>query len=128
MNDWFRHVSHVLADAFGSSWAFLAALVFIVVWGVTGPMFGYSDAWQLIANTVTNVVTFLMVFIIQNSQNRDTRATQLKLDELLRAVANARTSLINLESLSDEEMEKLQKQFEVVRARALEAAAEKSSA
>jgi low affinity Fe/Cu permease len=121
MNDWFRHISHVLADAFGSSWAFFAAVVFIVVWGITGPMFGFSDAWQLIANTVTNVVTFLMVFIIQNSQNRDTRATQLKLDELLRAIANARSSLINLESLSDEEMERLQRQFEAVRQRAVRA-------
>jgi low affinity Fe/Cu permease len=121
MNDWFRHVSHVLADAFGSSWAFFAAAVFIVIWAVTGPMFGFSDAWQLIANTVTNVVTFLMVFVIQNSQNRDTKATQLKLDELLRAIANARSSLINLESLSDEEMERLQKQFEAVRERAVRA-------
>ena len=83
-------------------------------------MFGFSDAWQLIANTITNVVTFLMVFIIQNSQNRDTKATQLKLDELLRAIANARSSLINLESLSDDAMERLQKQFEAVRARAVE--------
>ncbi|HEY3565968.1 MAG TPA: low affinity iron permease family protein, partial [Casimicrobiaceae bacterium] len=89
-----------------------------VVWAVTGPMFGFSDAWQLIANTVTNVVTFLMVFIIQNSQSRDTKATQLKLDELLRAVGNARSSLINLESLSDEEMNRLQQQFEQLRERA----------
>ena len=118
MNDWFRHVSHVLADAFGSSWAFVAATVFIVTWAVTGPLFGFSDAWQLVANTITNVVTFLMVFIIQNSQNRDTKATQLKLDELLRAIADARSSLINVESLSDAEMEALQKQFEAVRARA----------
>jgi low affinity Fe/Cu permease len=121
MNEWFRHLSHVLADAFGSSWSFFAAAIFIVVWAVTGPLFGFSDAWQLIANTVTNVVTFLMVFIIQSSQNRDTRATQLKLDELLRAVANARSSLINLESLSDEEMNRLQQQFERLRERAAQA-------
>ena len=118
MNDWFHHIAHRLADAFGSSWAFVAATVFIVTWAVTGPLFGFSDAWQLVANTITNVVTFLMVFIIQNSQNRDTKATQLKLDELLRAIANARSSLINVESLSDAEMETLQKQFEAVRARA----------
>jgi len=121
MNDWFHHVAHRLADAFGSSWAFVAAAIFIIVWAVTGPMFGFSDAWQLIANTITNVVTFLMVFIIQNSQNRDTKATQLKLDELLRSIGNARSSLINLESLSDDEMERLQKQFEAVRARAVDA-------
>ena len=118
MNDWFHHIAHRLADAFGSSWAFVAATVFIVTWAVTGPLFGFSDAWQLVANTITNVVTFLMVFIIQNSQNRDTKATQLKLDELLRAIADARSSLINVESLSDAEMETLQKQFEAVRARA----------
>ncbi|HXR56314.1 MAG TPA: low affinity iron permease family protein [Casimicrobiaceae bacterium] len=118
MNDWFRTLSHRLADAFGSSWAFFFAAIFIVVWAVTGPLFGFSDAWQLIANTVTNVVTFLMVFIIQSSQNRDTKATQLKLDELLRAVTNARSSLINLESLSDDEMDGLQRQFEVLRRRA----------
>jgi len=108
----------MLADAFGSPWAFFVAAIFIVVWAVTGPLFGFSDAWQLIANTVTNVVTFLMVFVIQSSQNRDTRATQLKLDELLRAVTNARSSLINLESLSDDEMDSLQRQFEALRRRA----------
>jgi len=88
------------------------------VWGVAGPIFDYSDEWQLIANTVTNVVTFLMVFIIQSSQNRDTTATQLTLDELLRAVTNARSSLIHLESLSDEEMADLERQFETLRRRA----------
>ena len=118
MNDWFRRVSHMLADAFGAPWAFFLAAIFIAVWAVTGPLFGFSDAWQLIANTVTNVVTFLMVFIIQNSQSRDTKATQLKLDELLRAVTNARSSLINLESLSDDEMNRLQQQFEQLRERA----------
>jgi low affinity Fe/Cu permease len=118
MNEWFRHISNTLAEAFGSSWAFFLAAVFIAVWALVGPLFGFSDAWQLIANTVTNVTTFLMVFIIQNSQNRDTKATQLKLDELLRGVTNARTSLINLESLSDEDLDKLQQQFELVRRRA----------
>ena len=119
MNDWFRKTSRQLADAFGAPWAFSIALVMTVVWAVSGPVFGFSDAWQLVANTVTNVVTFLMVFIIEASQNRDTRATQLKLDELLRAVTNARASLINLESLSDEEMEGLQQQFEALRRRAV---------
>ena len=118
MNDWFRKIAHGLADAFGSPWAFVIAAILTVVWAVTGPLFGFSDAWQLIANTVTNVVTFLMVFIIESSQNRDTKATQLKLDELLRAVTNARSSLINLETLSDAEMDALQKQFEALRRRA----------
>lgn len=118
MNDWFRKIAHGLADAFGSPWAFVIAAILTVVWAVTGPLFGFSDAWQLIANTVTNVVTFLMVFIIESSQNRDTKATQLKLDELLRAVTNARSSLINLETLSDADMDALQKQFEALRRRA----------
>jgi low affinity Fe/Cu permease len=118
MNDWFRKIAHRLADAFGSPWAFIVAAILTVLWAVTGPLFGFNEAWQLIANTVTNVVTFLMVFIIESSQNRDTKATQLKLDELLRAVTNARSSLINLESLSDEEMDGLQKQFEALRRRA----------
>jgi low affinity Fe/Cu permease len=118
MNDWFRKIAHRLADAFGSPWAFVIAAILTVLWAVTGPLFGFNEAWQLIANTVTNVVTFLMVFIIESSQNRDTKATQLKLDELLRAVTNARSSLINLESLSDEEMDGLQKQFEALRRRA----------
>jgi low affinity Fe/Cu permease len=119
MNDWFRKTSRQLADAFGAPWAFSIALVMTVVWAVSGPVFGFSDAWQLVANTVTNVVTFLMVFIIEASQNRDTKATQLKLDELLRAITNARSSLINLESLSDEEMDGLQRQFEALRRRAV---------
>jgi low affinity Fe/Cu permease len=118
MNDWFRKIAHRLADAFGSPWAFVIAAILTALWAVTGPLFGFNEAWQLIANTVTNVVTFLMVFIIESSQNRDTKATQLKLDELLRAVTNARSSLINLESLSDEEMDGLQKQFEALRRRA----------
>ena len=119
MNDWFRKTSRQLADAFGSPWAFVVALLFTIVWGVTGPLFGFSNAWQLVANTVTNVVTFLMVFIIESSQNRDTKATQLKLDELLRAVTTARSSLINLEALSDDELDLLQQQFEQLRRRAL---------
>ena len=119
MNDWFRKTSRQLADAFGSPWAFVVAVLFTITWGVTGPLFGYSNGWQLIANTVTNVVTFLMVFIIESSQNRDTKATQLKLDELLRAVTTARSSLINLEALSDDDLDRLQRQFEGLRRRAV---------
>jgi low affinity Fe/Cu permease len=118
MNEWFRKLARLTADAFGSPWAFLAATVLTIVWAVAGPIFDYSDAWQLVANTVTSIVTFLMVFIIQSSQNRDTTATQLKLDELLRAVSSARSSLIHLESLSDDEMAELERQFETLRRRA----------
>jgi low affinity Fe/Cu permease len=118
MNEWFRRVARSLADAFGSPWAFVAALILAVLWGVTGPLFRFSDAWQLVANTVTNVVTFLMVFVIQSSQNRDTKETQLKLDELLRAIATARTSLVNLDTLSDDEIEHLRRQFEALGRRA----------
>jgi low affinity Fe/Cu permease len=118
MNEWFRKVARSLADAFGSPWAFVVAVILAVLWGVTGPLFRFSDAWQLIANTVTNVVTFLMVFVIQSSQNRDTKETQLKLDELLRAIATARTSLVNLDTLSDDEIEHLRRQFEALGRRA----------
>jgi low affinity Fe/Cu permease len=118
MNEWFRRVARSLADAFGSPWAFVAALILAVLWGVTGPLFRFSDAWQLVANTVTNVVTFLMVFVIQSSQKRDTKETQLKLDELLRAIATARTSLVNLDTLSDDEIEHLRRQFEALGRRA----------
>jgi low affinity Fe/Cu permease len=101
----------------GSPWAFIVAGVIILVWGITGPMFHYSDTWQLIINTGTTIVTFLMVFLIQNTQNRDARAMHLKLDELLRAVEGAHTGLVDLENCSDEELERLQKAFERLRER-----------
>ena len=108
----FRFCSQRVAAAAGSPWAFLLAGAGIVAWAMTGPWFHYSDTWQLVINTVTTIVTFLMVFLIQNTQNRDTKALHLKLDELLRAVEGARTSLVNLENLSDEDLENLQKEFE----------------
>jgi low affinity Fe/Cu permease len=86
-----------------------------VVWAVTGPLFGYSDTWQLIINTGTTVITFLMAFIIANTQNRDARAIHLKLDELLRAMQGARTGLVDLEDLSDEELSRLERQFRALR-------------
>ena len=94
---------------------FLVALLSVVGWAATGPLFHFSDTWQLVINTATTIITFLMVFLIQNTQNRDTKALHLKLDELLRAVAGARTSLVDLESLSDEDLDKLQKQFERIK-------------
>jgi len=102
----------------GSPWAFTIAFFTVLAWGATGPLFHYSDTWQLVINTATTIVTFLMVFLIQNTQNRDTKAIHLKLDELLRGVQGARSSLMNLESLTDDELDELQKEFERLRDRA----------
>ena len=112
IRDSFRHFARKSSAVLGTAWAFIGALIIIAVWGLTGPVFNFSDTWQLIINTGTTIVTFLMVFLIQNTQNRDAKAMHLKLDELIRAVGAARTRLVNLENLSDEELEKLQKEFE----------------
>ena len=112
----FRKFAHRVSMTVGSAWAFLAALIIVIVWALTGPVFGYSDTWQLVINTGTTVVTFLVVFIIQNTQNRDAQAIHLKLDELIRALHGARTELVELEELSDEELEKLQAEFHQLRA------------
>lgn len=111
MQEQFRKFSQKTSELVGSPWAFIVAAVIILVWAVTGPIFGFSDTWQLIINTGTTIVTFLMVFLIQNTQNRDAKAIHLKLDELIRAVENARNNLVDLEELSDEELAKLQDQF-----------------
>jgi low affinity Fe/Cu permease len=107
----FRRFAAGAATVTGSPWAFLLAVLVILTWGVTGPLFNFSDGWQLTINTGTTIVTFLMVFLIQNTQNRDTAAIQLKLDELLRGVVGARTSLVDLENLSDEDLALLHQQF-----------------
>src|SRR5437764_828737 len=112
MREPFRRFAQIISHAVGSSWAFILAVAVIVTWAVTGPMFHYSDTWQLVINTGTTIITFLMVFLIQNTQNRDAKAIHLKLDELLKGVKGARTSLVNLEQLSDEDLERLQKEFE----------------
>ena len=104
-----------VAGAIGTPIAFLVALLFVVAWAVTGPLFGFSDTWQLIINTSTTVVTFLMVFIIQTTQNHDAKAIHLKLDELIRAVREARTSLVDLEELPDEAIAKLEGEFRKLR-------------
>jgi low affinity Fe/Cu permease len=119
MRDGFRRVAHAVSEATGTPWAFIAALAIVLVWAISGPIFEFSDTWQLIINTGTTVATFLMVFLIQNTQNRDSRAVHLKLDELIRGVRGARTGLVDLENLSDEELEQLQKQFERLRGREL---------
>lgn len=100
----------------GSKLAFLCAGLVIVIWAVTGPVFHYSDTWQLVINTGTTIVTFLMVFLIQNTQNRDARAINLKLDELIRAIDKARDQMMNIEKLSDAELDMLEAQFERIRA------------
>jgi low affinity Fe/Cu permease len=107
----FRRFAAVIATATGSPWAFMIAVLAIVTWGVSGPLFHFSDTWQLVINTSTTIITFLMVFLIQNTQNRDAVAIQLKLDELLRSVVGARTSLVDLENLSDEDILLLRQQF-----------------
>lgn len=99
----------------GSKWAFALAVAMIVLWAVTGPSFHYSDTWQLVVNTATTVVTFLIVFLIQNTQNRDARAIHLKLDEIIRAIRGASNSMINIETLSDQELQALSDQFEKIR-------------
>jgi len=116
----FRSCAHKISLAVGSPWAFTIAFMLIVAWALTGRLFHYSDTWQLVINTATTIITFLMVFIIQNTQNRDTRAIQLKLDELLRGVHGARNRLVALETLTDEELDDLAKEFEKVRKSAAE--------
>jgi len=112
MNELFRLFAQKSSQLVGSSWAFILAVLIIIAWAVTGPVFHYSDTWQLVINTCTTIITFLMVFLIQNTQNRDAKAIHLKLDELLRGVKGARTGLVNLEQLSDDDLERLQKEFE----------------
>jgi low affinity Fe/Cu permease len=107
----FRKLAQITADAVGSWWAFIVAVTVVGGWAITGPLFGFSDTWQLVINTATTIVTFLMVFLIQNTQNRDAKAMHLKLDELLRGVKEARNGLVDLENLTDEELDELQQEF-----------------
>lgn len=107
----FSSISNRVASAMGSPYAFISAALIVVIWGVSGPFFHFSDTWQLVINTGTTVITFLMVFVVQNTQNRDATAMHIKVDELLRAVKNARTGFVDIEHLSAEELEKLQQQF-----------------
>jgi low affinity Fe/Cu permease len=102
----------------GSRWAFVAAIGVIVVWGITGPVFHFSDTWQLVINTGTTIVTFLMVFLIQNSQNRDAKAIHLKLNELIHAVDKAKNRMIDVENLSDLELDELARTYEKIRTNA----------
>lgn len=112
MDKLFTRIASLIAGATGRPATFVLALGIVVVWAVSGPLFGYSDTWQLVINTGTTIVTFLMVFLIQNSQNRDAGAMQAKLDELLRAIDKAREGFIGIEHMTDEEIEKLRAALE----------------
>ena len=116
--DVFRRFAVRTADAVGHKWAFFLALGVIAAWAVTGPMFHFSDTWQLIINTGTTIVTFLMVFLIQNTQNRDAKAIHLKLDELIRAKRGARNTLLDLQNCTDEELDAIEAEFKRMRKRA----------
>jgi low affinity Fe/Cu permease len=118
VKDAFRVFARKSSAVLGSPWAFATAILIIVVWALTGPTFHYSDTWQLIINTGTTIVTFLMVFLIQNTQNRDAKAMHLKLDEIIRVLQDARNELVDLEELSDEDLDKLEKQFQALRKKA----------
>ena len=112
MNELFRKLAHTASEAAGAPWAFITAAGLIVMWALTGPLFHFSDTWQLVINTSTTILTFLMVFLIQNTQNRDAKAMHLKLDELIRSIQGARNALVNLEDLSDSELAKLHQEFQ----------------
>ena len=118
VSDAFRIIARRSSIALGSAWAFAGALLVILVWVLTGPAFHFSDTWQLVINTATTVITFLMVFLIQNTQNRDAKAMHLKLDEMIRALKGARNQLVDLENLSDADLKKLEKQFQGLREKA----------
>jgi low affinity Fe/Cu permease len=117
MNDFFRSLANSTAYAAGSPWAFIAALAIVIIWALLGPWFNFSDTWQLTINTTASIVPSLMVFLIQNTQNRDAKATHLKLDELLRTVQGARLSFLNLEKLPEDELTRLEAEFSQLRLR-----------
>src|SRR5438132_2107036 len=118
ISKFFGNLANQTSLAAGRASTFLVAASVVVVWGISGPTFQFSDTWQLIINTGTTIVTFLMVFLIQNTQNRDAKAMQLKLDEIIRALKKARNELVDLEDLSDEELKKLEDQFKQLRQKA----------
>jgi low affinity Fe/Cu permease len=118
VRDAFRVFARNSSSILGSAWAFTIAVLVIMIWAVTGPAFNFSNTWQLIINTGTTIVTFLMVFLIQNTQNRDAKAAHLKLDEIIHAIKGARNELIDLEELSDEDLKSLEEQFQRLRNKA----------
>lgn len=112
LNEHFRKLSRIAADGLGSPWVFVINVLLILLWLAAGPLANFSDTWQLIVNTATTVFTYLAVFLIQNTQNRDAKAMHIKLDELISSIEGARNRLVKLEDLSDEEMERLHMQFD----------------
>ncbi len=108
---WFLNVANVLSRFAGKATTFIGAVALVILWAVVGPLFGFSDTWQLVINTSTTIVTFLMVFLIQNTQNRDTEAIQIKLDELIRSTHGAHNALLDLEELEDEELEEFRQKY-----------------
>lgn len=114
MNEVFRKFSQKVAKISGSPSAFFLAVTILLIWALTGPLFQFSDTWQLVINTSTTIVTFLMVFIIQNTQNRDAKAVHLKLDELIRSIRNARNNLVDAEDLPEKELEQLEASFKAI--------------
>jgi low affinity Fe/Cu permease len=113
--DWFGRFSATASGLVGSRWAFALAFLTILVWAISGPLYHYSDTWQLVINTGTTIVTFLMVFLIQNTQNRDARAIHLKLNELIRAMDKARDQMIDIEKLTDVELDELGRKYEEIK-------------
>ena len=109
--EFFRKFSNKVSKATGSFWAFILAVLVIILWLITGPVFNFSDTWQLVINTATTIITFLMVFLIQNAQNRESKSLHLKIDELIRSKKNARNELIKTEDLPDKEIDVLEKEF-----------------
>lgn len=114
----FAHLARGAGRLTGRPTAFVAAVAFVLVWALTGPLFDWSDTWQLVINTATTIITFLMIFLLQSTQNRDTEAVQLKLDELIRAIDSARNSMVGIEALDEKELERLQRGFDEFAARA----------
>jgi low affinity Fe/Cu permease len=123
IHEMFRTVARGVSNAIGTPYAFFAAFLFCLAWAVSGPMFDYSDTWQLVINTSTTVMTFLIVFLIQNTQNHDSKVLHLKIDELIRSIKTARNGLVDLENLPDEEVSRLEREFH----RLLQRAAKRST-
>jgi low affinity Fe/Cu permease len=121
IRDRFALAARKTSEAVGSAWAFILAVMTVLIWGITGPLFGYSDTWQLVINTSTTIVTFLMVFLIQSTQNRDSKAMHLKIDGLIHAMHEADDDLLNLENISEDELEALTEHFARLHERALKA-------
>jgi low affinity Fe/Cu permease len=115
MNEIFRKFAQAVSEAVGTPWASVIAITIILIWALTGPLFQFSETWQLTINTGTTIITFLMIFLVQNTQNRDAKATQLKLDELIRAIKEASNDIIDAENLPDKELKKHIKEMSEIR-------------